>query len=55
MKKVAEDATAREEVVQKTGRMSVPVIVVNGEVVIGFDRGRLSRLLSLSECWERPS
>lgn len=47
-KNVAEDITAREELTQKTDRMSVPVIVVNGEVLVGFDRGRLSRLLDLS-------
>jgi len=44
-KNVAEESTAREELTQKIGRMSVPVIVVNGEVLVGFDRGRLSRLL----------
>jgi glutaredoxin len=47
-KNVAEDITAREELTQKTGRMSVPVLVVDGEVVVGFDRERLSRLLNLS-------
>lgn len=31
----------------KTGRMAVPVIVVDGETVVGFDRGRLMRLLDL--------
>lgn len=47
-KNVAEETTAREELTQKTGRMSVPVIVVDGEVLVGFDRGRLSSLLGLS-------
>ena len=47
-KNVAEETAAREELIQKTGRMSVPVIVVDGEVLVGFDRGRLSRLLDLS-------
>ena len=30
----------------KTGRMAVPVITVDDEVVVGFDRGRLKRLLA---------
>ena len=46
-KNVAEDDVAREELVGRTGRMAVPVIVVDGEVVSGFDRGRLARLLGL--------
>jgi glutaredoxin len=46
-KNVAEDLTAREELVAKTGRMAVPVITVDHEVILGFDRGRLKRLLGL--------
>ena len=43
-KNIAEDATARDELIGKTGRMAVPVITVDDEVVVGFDRGRLQRL-----------
>jgi len=46
-KNVAEDEAARAELVARTGRMAVPVIVVDDEVVIGFDRGRLGRLLGI--------
>ena len=46
-KNVAEDETAREERVAKTGRMAVPVITVDDQVIVGFDRGRLKRLLGL--------
>lgn len=44
---MAEDAGAREELIAKTGRRAVPVIVVGDEVITGFDRGRLKRLLGL--------
>jgi hypothetical protein len=44
---VAENAGAREELVARTGRMAVPVITVDDEVVVGFDRGRLKRLLGI--------
>jgi hypothetical protein len=30
-----------------TGRMAVPVIMVDNEVIVGFDRGRLKRLLGV--------
>ncbi len=46
-KNVAEDEAARAELVSRTGRMAVPVIVVDDEVVVGFDRGKLQRLLVL--------
>jgi glutaredoxin 3 len=44
---VAEDPVAQEELVARTGRMAVPVITVDDEVVVGFDRGRLKRLLRI--------
>ncbi|PYO38144.1 MAG: hypothetical protein DMD86_00910 [Candidatus Rokuibacteriota bacterium] len=44
---VAENAGAREELVARTGRLAVPVITVDDEVVVGFDRGRLKRLLAI--------
>ena len=46
---VAEDADKREEMVQKTGQMGVPVIVVDEEVVVGFDEARLKDLLGIGE------
>ena len=39
------DADAREEVVRLTGQLVVPVIVIDGQVVVGFDRPRLVALL----------
>lgn len=44
---MTEDTTARDGVIAKTGRMAVPVITVDDEVVVGFDRGRLQRLLGI--------
>jgi hypothetical protein len=38
---------ARGELIARTGRMAVPVITVDNEVVVGFDRGRLQRLLGI--------
>ena len=43
---VSRDRTAAEEMIKLTGQMGVPVIVIDGEVVIGFDRARLQELLS---------
>lgn len=34
-----------QEMVQKSGQTGVPVIEVNGQIVVGFDRARLTELL----------
>ncbi len=42
---VAQDKKAAMEMMRKTNQMSVPVIVVGDEVVIGFNRPLLDELL----------
>ena len=37
----------RQEAVEKSGQMGVPVILVDGELVIGFDEDRLRELLGV--------
>lgn len=46
-KNVAEDAAAREEMIQKSGQMGVPVVDVDGQYVVGFDKAKLSELLGI--------
>ncbi len=42
---VASDAVAREEMFNKSHQMGVPVIDVDGSIVIGFDKRNLETLL----------
>ena len=44
---VAQDKAGREELVAKSGQMVVPVIDINGELVIGFDQSKLKEKLGL--------
>ena len=44
---VSSDAKAREEMINKSGQMGVPVIEVNGEIIIGFDKEKLMELLDI--------
>lgn len=44
---VAHDGKARDEMVQKSGQLGVPVTLVDGEIVVGFDQERLSKLLGI--------
>jgi len=42
---VSSDDAKKNEMVEKSGQMSVPVIFVDEEMVLGFDRSRLEQLL----------
>ncbi|MCJ7664988.1 MAG: hypothetical protein MUO24_12210 [Desulfobacterales bacterium] len=42
---VAQDAQAREEMLRLSGRMAVPVIVIDGEVIVGFDQKAIEKKL----------
>lgn len=42
---ISKNARAARELMGKTGARQVPVIEIGGQVVLGFDRPRLTRLL----------
>jgi glutaredoxin 3 len=44
---VASDAEKREEMMEKTEQMGVPVIEIDNEIVIGFDEKKISKLLGI--------
>ena len=44
---VASDLEKRQEMIDMTNQMGVPVIRIGDDVVIGFDEGKLKELLSL--------
>jgi glutaredoxin-like YruB-family protein len=44
---VEEDEKGFEEMVRKSGQYGVPVIDVDGEIIIGFDRKRLKEVLKI--------
>ncbi len=46
---VAEDAKAREEMINKTGQMGVPVVEIDGQIIIGFDRERICQILNIKD------
>ena len=48
-KYVAADMEAQKEMIKKSGgQMAVPVIDVNGQISIGFDKGKLSEQLGIN-------
>ncbi len=42
---VAGDIKKAEEMVRKSGQMGVPVIDINGKIIIGFDRNAVDKAL----------
>ena len=45
---VATDAEKRMEMVEKTGQMGVPVIVIDDmDIIVGFDKPHVAQLLGL--------
>ena len=46
-KNIREDKAAFEELVNM-GHRATPVTIIDGEVVVGFDRGKLERLIGLA-------
>jgi len=43
---VSVDQSAAQEMVNVSGQMGVPVIVIDGEIIVGFDRQRIQELLA---------
>jgi len=42
---VAKDAGARKEMMEKSGQAGVPVIDINGKVIVGFDKAAIEGAL----------
>lgn len=41
------DAARRQEMIEKSGQMGVPVIMVGDDMVIGFNKAKLQELLGI--------
>ena len=44
---VASNADKRKEMMEKSGQLGVPVILVGDDIVVGFNRPRLAKLLDI--------
>lgn len=44
---VGKDLAKRQEMIEKSGQMGVPVITVGDDMVVGFNKPRLEQLLEL--------
>ena len=44
---VAVDTEKCTEMIQKSGQMGVPVIDIDGKIIVGFDQGEISKILGI--------
>lgn len=44
---VASDRAAAVEMINKSGQMGVPVLEINGDIIVGFDRDAIKKALKL--------
>ncbi|MBU3911324.1 MAG: glutathione S-transferase N-terminal domain-containing protein [Candidatus Omnitrophica bacterium] len=44
---VGTDQAAAKEMVDKSGQMSVPVLDIDGEVIVGFDKEAITKALGI--------
>jgi len=44
---VSQDTEARTMMIQKSGQLGVPVIDIDGQVIIGFNKKRFAELLKI--------
>ncbi len=46
---VGRDLAKRQEMIEKSGQMGVPVITVGDDMIVGFNKPRLQEMLGLAE------
>lgn len=46
---VSKDQKLVDELVEKSGQMGVPVVEIDGQIIVGFDREKISKLLNIPE------
>src|SRR4030042_2809155 len=51
---VSRNSSYAQELMRNTGQMGVPVTIIDGQVVVGFDRGRLEQLTTQAQTRKRP-
>lgn len=46
---VSQDKAALDEMVKKSGQLGVPVVDIDGQIVVGFDKEKISELLGIKD------
>ncbi len=46
---VSKDEKLKEEIIEKSGQIGVPVLEIDGQIVAGFDKKKICKLLNIKE------
>jgi len=46
---VSDDDKARDEMIEKSGQMGVPVIDIDGKIIVGYDKDAIEKALGLGK------
>ena len=46
---VSKDEKARDEMIKKSGKLEAPIIEIDGQIVGGFDKEKIVKLLHIKE------
>ena len=44
---ISEDEKARNEIIEKSGQMGVPIIEIGNKIIVGFDESKIRKALKL--------
>ena len=46
---VSQDKKSRDEIIKKSGTMQAPILEIDDQVIVGFDKGKICKLLNIKE------
>ena len=46
---VSQDKVSLDEMVKKSGQMGVPVVDIDGQIIVGFDKEKICELLNIKD------
>jgi glutaredoxin len=46
---VSQDQTALDEMIRDSNQMGVPVVNIDGQIIVGFDKEKIVELLNIKE------
>ncbi|MBU3934401.1 thioredoxin family protein [Patescibacteria group bacterium] len=46
---VSKDEAALNEMIEKSSQMGVPVVAIDSEIIVGFDKNKINQLLKIKE------
>ena len=46
---VSQNEKARDDIIERSGQIGTPIIEVDGQIVVGFDKEKINQLLKIKE------